>query len=65
MVVVLEDSRGLSESYAGSFLVSFVQHIIGLWNSLPQEVVGARSLVKFNRGLGICMDNRNLQRYNQ
>lgn len=46
VMVSLEDSLWLSGIYAGNCLVSFVQHLIGLWNSLPQEVVVTRTLTK-------------------
>lgn len=37
------------------------QHAIILWNSLPQEIIKIKNLARFNKGLDINLDNKNIQ----
>lgn len=41
----------------------FKEHIISLWNSLPQRVVGATSLDAFKRGLDYVVEGEFLNGY--
>lgn len=42
----------------------FIQRVIRLWNSLPQEVVEAKNIARFKEGLNVGMDIKNIQSYN-
>ena len=42
----------------------FTQRIIGLWNSMPEEMVTAVSLDSFKRGLDQFMENKGIKSYN-
>lgn len=42
----------------------FPQRTINLWNSLPHDVIEAKSLTDLRKGLEISMDNKNIQNYN-
>ena len=39
------------------------QHIIYLWNSLPQDIIEANSLARFKKGLDIYMNRNNIGSY--
>lgn len=41
-----------------------MEHVIRLWNLLPQEVVETKILARFRKGLDIYMAIKNMQCYN-
>lgn len=38
--------------------------INSVWNSLPQDIIEAKNLIGFKKGLNIYMDNKNIQNHN-